>query len=158
MSVISEIRPALRFDDTHVQWRPFVDYPGLWYWVLGVNDTRQCVDLLFRLEPHSRCPSHRHVGPTNTTVLEGEHRNWSLKATGWELDQIRPPGYFASNEGDHLHSEQGGEEGTIVALNMTAVDGVIWEVLNDDGEVVATATIEDFRRAWQRQNPVPLRS
>ena len=88
-------------------------------------------------------------------LVEGEHRTWSLGDDGWYLDQIRPPGFFGSNEGDHLHSEQGGAEGAVVHLSMTAVDGVIWEVLDDAGEVVSTTTLADFKRVLERQGSVP---
>ena len=101
-------RPVRRLDDEFIAWRPFKGYDGLSFWVLGVNDARQQVDLLFRLAPGARCPSHRHVGPTDTFVLEGEHRTYGRHDGEWRLEQVRPPGYFAANEGDHLHSEQGG--------------------------------------------------
>ena len=151
----TEIRPALHFDDRHITWRHFSGYEGLSFWVCGVNGTRQTVDLFFRLAPGARCPSHRHVGPTDTLVIEGEHQTFAPTADGWELDQVRPPGYFAASEGDHLHAEAGGAEGAIILLSMTAVDGVIWEVLGDDGQIVAVATLEDFRRARERQPAVP---
>ena len=107
----TEIRPALHFDDRHITWRHFSGYEGLSFWVCGVNDTRQTVDLFFRLAPGARCPSHHHVGPTDTLVIEGEHQTFAPTADGWELDQVRPPGYFAANEGDHLHSEAVGSWG-----------------------------------------------
>ncbi len=146
-------RPMLHLDDRELAWRPFTGFEGLSFWVLGVNHARQQVDLLFRLAPGARCPAHRHVGPTDTFVVEGEHRTWARAETGeWELDQVRAPGVFAANEGDHLHSEQGGAEGTIVHLSMTAVDGVIWEVYDESvTDVLAVATVEDFQRALDRQ-------
>jgi hypothetical protein len=147
-------RPLLHLDDRAITWRPLPGYDGLSMWVLGVNEARQQVDIFFRLAPGARCPSHRHAGPTDTLVVEGEHRTWSLGEDGWYLDQIRPPGFFGSNEGDHLHSEQGGPEGTVIHLSMTAVDGVIWDVLDDDGEVVSTTTLADFKRVLERQGTV----
>ncbi len=146
-----ERRPAHHLDDTAITWRPFPVFGGLSFWVLGVNDVRQKVDIFFRMAPYARCPVHRHVGPTDTLVVEGEHRTYARRADGWELDEVRAPGFFASNEGDHLHTEEGGPDGTILMLSMTAVDGVIWEVQADDGIVLDTATIGGFRHALERQ-------
>jgi len=146
-----ERRPAHHLDDAAITWRPFPVFDGLSFWVLGVNDVRQKVDIFFRMAPHARCPVHRHVGPTDTLVVEGEHRTFVRAAGGWELDEVRAPGFFASNEGDHLHVEEGGADGTILMLSMTAVDGVIWEVQADDGTILDTATIDGFRHALERQ-------
>ncbi|MGF1596841.1 MAG: cupin domain-containing protein [Acidimicrobiales bacterium] len=144
-------RPAARIDDGAIDWRRFRGYDGLYYWVLGANPERQKVDLYFRLLPGARCPPHRHVGPTDTLVVEGEHRIWDQRGDTWVIDQIRPAGTFAISEGDNFHSEQGGEEGAIVLLSMTAVDGVIWETFDEAGALVATSTVDDFARALDRQ-------
>ncbi len=145
-------RPAKQIDDANITWRQFPGYEGLYFWVLGVNETRQKVDLYFRLTPGARCPGHRHVGPTDTLVVEGEHRTWEQRSDGeWHLDQVRPAGFFGGNEGDHLHSEEGGAEGAIVLLSMQAVDGVIWETFDDNGELVDTARLDDFKRVLERQ-------
>lgn len=145
-------RPDQKIDDSDVNWRQFPGYEGLYFWVLGVNEERQQVDIYFRLAPGARCPGHRHVGPTDTLVLEGEQRTWELADGEWRLDQVRPPGNFSSNEGDHLHSEQGGTEGAIVHLSMTAVDGVIWETYDEMcTELLSKTTVEDFARVYARQ-------
>lgn len=144
-------RPAHRIDDSAITWRQFPGYEGLYFWVLGVNETRQQVDLYFRLAPGARCPSHRHVGPTDTLVVEGEHRTWALVDDDWQLDEVRPAGYFGGNEGDHLHSEEGGSEGAIVLLSMRAVDGVIWETFDENQQLVDTALLSDFKRVLERQ-------
>lgn len=146
-------RPANRIDDSAITWRPFPEYEGLYFWVLGVNEARQKVDIYFRLAPGARCPAHRHVGPTDTLVVEGVQKTWRWLGDGnWELDQERPANTFAGNEGDHFHSEEGGPEGCVILLSMQAVDGVIWEVYDPSGsDVIATATLADFQRALARQ-------
>lgn len=148
-------RPAQQFDDSKIRWRPFSGYPGLFYWVLGVDSERQQVDIFFRLAPGARCPGHRHVGPTDTLVVEGEQRTWEKAGDDWALDQVRPPGFYSSVPGDHLHSEEGGAEGAIIHLSMQAVDGVVWETYDDEGVVLqSVTTIEDFQRALDRQGRV----
>lgn len=151
-------RPTERFDDSAIDWRPFPGYHGLYFWILGVDDDREKVDLLFRLAPGARCPGHRHVGPTDTLVLEGEQRTWEKQGDDWQLDQIRPPGFYSSVPGDHLHSEEGGSHGAIVLLSMTAVDGVIWETYDDAGvELQSVTTVADFHRAFDKQGSVAAR-
>lgn len=149
--MLDTVRPQNHIDDSAITWRQFPGYEGLYFWVLGVNEIRQKVDIYFRLAPGARCPGHRHVGPTDTLVVEGVQRTWELHDGEWRLDAERAPGTFAANEGDHMHSEEGGPEGAIVQLGMTAVDGVIWETYSDDGELVASTTLEDFQRALARQ-------
>lgn len=148
-----ERRPARKIDDSGVTWRDFRGYEGLSYWVLGINEVRQQVDIYFRLAPGARCPGHRHVGATDTLVLEGEQRTWELADGEWQLDQVRPAGHFSSNEGDHLHSEEGGTEGAIVHLSMMAVDGVIWETYDEMAtELLSVTTVADFARVFERQS------
>jgi anti-sigma factor ChrR (cupin superfamily) len=147
-------RPVSRIDDSAITWRQFPGYEGLYFWVLGVNEIRQKVDLYFRLTPGARCPAHRHVGPTDTLVVEGIQKTWRWLGDGqWELDAVRAAGTFAPNEGDHFHSEEGGPEGCIVLLSMGAVDGVIWETFDATGsELMATTSLADFQRVLARQN------
>lgn len=147
-------RPANRIDDSAITWRQFPGYEGLYFWVLGVNETRQKVDIFFRLTPGARCPAHRHVGPTDTLVVEGVQKTWRWLGDGqWEPDAERPAGTFAANEGDHFHSEEGGPEGAIVLLSMEAVDGVIWETYDELGkELIASTSLADFQRVLSRQS------
>lgn len=150
----TEVRPQLRLDDAAIDWRPLRGYDGLSMWVLGVNDARQQVDIFFRFAPGVRCPAHRHLGPTDTLVVEGEHRTWALGEDGWYLEQVRPVGFFGSNEGDHLHSEQGGPQGAIIHLSMVAVGGVIWEIFDDEGRCIGEMTLDDFRKVAERHGLV----
>ena len=140
-----------RFDDRLITWRPFRGPAGLSFWVLAVNEARQHVDILFKLDPWARCVPHHHVGATTTLVIEGEHRIYAKTAGGWALDQVRPPGTFVSHDDGSIHIEEGGEMGTVILLSMQAVDGVIWHVLDDDGQIAESTTVTDFLRALERQ-------
>jgi len=150
--MVDNFRPQHHLDDREIRWKPFTGFDGLSYWVLGINESRQKVDLLFRMAPAARCVPHRHVGPTDTLVIEGEHRTLRQQDGEWVLDQVRSPGFFGANEGDHFHVEEGGSEGTIVLLSMTAVGGVIWETFDFDGQLLSETTMDDFRRAYGRQS------
>jgi hypothetical protein len=155
-------RPAKRFDDTHIHWKPFGQNrppredgthvsDGQRYWVLGVNPQRQTVDVLFKLDPGTFCTPHRHVGPTDVMVIEGIHRNYKRVDGEWVCVEDRKPGTLSISEGDNFHLESGGPEGAIVHLHMLAVDGLIWEVFDDNDELSSTATLEDFQHVldWQ---------
>jgi hypothetical protein len=151
------------FDDSRVGWRGFGSavpvspegrHPsdGLRYWVLGVDEARQVVDILFRLDPGAVCQPHRHLGPTATFVVSGLQRNLAPSPGGWRVVEDRPAGFFTSNSGDHFHREGGGPDGAVVHLTMTAVDGVIWQVIADDHEtVLAEARVTDFTEVLELQ-------
>ena len=140
-----------RFDDQRITWRPFRGPVGLHFWVLQASEEKQRVSILFKLDPWARCVPHHHVGPTTTLVIEGEHRTYAKSADGWALDQVRPPGTFVSHDEGSIHIEEGGEHGTVILLSMQAVDGVIWDVLDDDGAIIESTTVKDFLRAHDRQ-------
>lgn len=140
-----------RFDDRNIQWRPFPGFDGLYYWVLDVDDDRQLVDMLMRFEPHAKCVPHCHVGPTRTLVISGEHRIFAPHSTTEILEDIRPAGSFARNNGDETHIEGGGPNGAVILLSMTAKDGVVYNVFKPDLELDRIITLADFKRGLAKQ-------
>jgi hypothetical protein len=68
------------------------------------------------------------------------------------VKDVRRPGVFALSQGEHFHRKQAGPEGTIVHLGMTAVEGVIWLAVDDEGAVRAEARVEDFQAVLKRQS------
>jgi hypothetical protein len=145
----------MSFDDSGIRWRAFASsvppdadgrHPsdGLYYWVLGASTGRQVVDILFRLDPDAICQPHLHLGPTATFVVAGTQRNYALREGTWTVVEERPTGFFTANDGDHFHREGGGPDGATVHLTMTGVDGVVWHVLDGDGNVLAEARVTDF--------------
>jgi hypothetical protein len=143
---------SFRFDDRAITWRPFRGPDGLSFWVLHVDEAKQHVDILFRLAPFARCVPHNHVGPTSTLVIEGEHRTYQKVGGDWTIDEIRPPGTFVAHDGDSAHVEEGGPDGATILLSMTAVNGVIWTLLDDNDAIADETTVNDFVRALQKQN------
>ena len=142
---------SYRFDDRLIAWRPFPGFEGLWYIVLDVDGERSQVDMLMRFAPGVKCVPHRHVGPTRTLVIDGEHRMYDADASrGASLDR-RPAGTFSRNDGDETHIEGSGPDGAVILLSMTAVDGVVYEILNDHLGVDRIISLDDFRRGLEKQ-------
>ncbi len=127
-----------------IQGTPRFDYPiDYWVAVLRVDPDEQRIDFLSRWEPNSYCHYHRHLGETSLLVLEGEHH--VVETHDHEtVHKTREPGFFATNPGGDLHMEYGGAEGTLVYFSCKAVDGKLFDVVDADGTILRTATIDDF--------------
>ncbi len=145
-----DARPDHRFDDRNISWAPFRGIVGLHYHLLEVDEGRQQVDMLVKFAAHARSVAHRHVGPSRTLVLEGEHRIYQASA-GEGPRQVRAAGAFALFNGDETHAEGAGPGRTIILLSMQAIDGRVWELLDDDLNVTRHVTLADFHRGLERQ-------
>ncbi len=140
-----------RFDDRTITWKPFAGFDGLYYHLLSVDHDAQVVDMLMKFDPHAECVPHRHVGPTKTLVLEGAHSLYEPVKDHGPANVTRTASGFGSNRGDETHIEGGGPDGATILLMMTARDGVVYEILNDDGSINRTITMDDFQRGLDRQ-------
>ena len=109
---------SYKFDDRDIDWALFAGFDDLWYFILDVDDDAGRVDMLMKFAPQARCVPHNHVGATRTLVLEGSHHLWHLNGDEPELEKVRRPGAFSSNDGDEIHIEAGGPEGAIILLMM----------------------------------------
>ena len=153
----------LLFDESGITWQRFASgFPGrpdgthpsdgLGLWVLGVDRSTETVDIFFRMDPWVRCQPHRHLGHTTTVVVAGEQHTYSLQDGEWVETEVRRPGSYAVVDGDHFHQEGGGPAGGIVHLSMQAVDGMVWEVMDERGAPTAYATLDDFEHVLHRQH------
>lgn len=134
-----------------IPWRPFPGFDGLYYHVLDVDRERHLVDMLMKFEPGSKCVPHRHVGPTRTLVIEGDHLIFdSLDPS--KLVATRPAGMFSTNSGDETHIEGGGNNGAVILLSMTAVDHEIYEVFDADMVLKRVINTSDFERGLEKQH------
>lgn len=117
-----------------------VDY---WIAVLRADSDRGQIDMLMRWEPNCYCHFHRHVAATTTLVLAGEHHVME-EVAGIEQHKVRLAGSYAHTVAGNVHKEFGGAEGSILFFQMQTDDGRLFEVLDEDENLIRTATIEDF--------------
>ncbi|MEQ8662948.1 MAG: hypothetical protein RLW62_19210 [Gammaproteobacteria bacterium] len=121
------------------------DYPiDYWVAVIGVQPELGRIDFLSKWEPNSYCHYHRHLGAMTTLVLEGEQHVVETRATE-TIHKVRRPGFCTRSEGGDVHMEYGGPDGAVVLFMCEAdSNGRLFEVLDRDGSVLTTATIDSF--------------
>lgn len=140
----AELYPEAPTNWVHVTGTERFDYPiDYEVAVLHVDEAAGRIDLLSRWKPDSYCHFHRHLGETSLLVLEGEQHVVDADDTE-TVHKTRRPGFFATNPGGDVHMEYGGPEGTLVYFCCKAVDGAVFDVLDQNRRVLRTATIEDF--------------
>ncbi len=142
---------SYRFDDREIIWSLFAGFNDLWYHILDVDTARRSVDMLMKFAPNAQCVPHNHVGATRTLVLAGEHQVWHLNGPNPELAKIKRPGTFSTNDGNEMHREGGGPDGAVILLMMTEVDGRVYDLLDEDGQVDRTIALADFQRGLEKQ-------
>jgi quercetin dioxygenase-like cupin family protein len=91
---------------------------------------------------------HRHLALTNTLVVQGEHR---LYEPNGALKEVRPVGTYTSTPPGEPHREGAGDEGGVVFYSVRGKDGVLFEVLDDELNVIGTLSLDDFVSALKEQ-------
>ena len=123
---------------------PKFDYPiDYSVAILSVDEDSGRTDFVSRWESNCYCHYHRHVGETSVLVLEGEHHVVE-ESPNQTTHKIRKPGFFITNPGGDLHMEYGGPDGSLVYFSCHAEQGKLFDVLDADGNVLNTATVDDF--------------
>lgn len=133
---------SYRFDDRHIRWQPLGDFEHFVYSILDIDRDNKIIDLLIKFEPHRPIILHRHKALNKTFVIQGEHRLYEPDGT---LKEIRPVGsYTISPASDDPHRECGGDEGAVVLFSIRGSEGVLYEVLDDEWNPIATLSWQDF--------------
>jgi len=142
---------ACGFDDRHNRWYKLEDFEHFVFAMYDVDVSQKTLDFILKFVPNERIFLHRHLALTNTLVIQGEHR---LYEPAGELKEVRPVGSYTSSPPGEPHREGGGDEGAVVFYSVRGKDGVLFEILDDDLNVVGTLSMDDFVGALKEQKRV----
>jgi quercetin dioxygenase-like cupin family protein len=132
---------AHTFDDSNIDWQRLGDFEHLHFSILDVDPEKKLVDVLFKFDANSQIVMHRHLAHNNTFVVQGEHR---LYEPNGKLKEVRHVGSMTSSPpSKDPHREGGGDQDVIIAFNIRG-DGVLYELLDDDMNIIGTITMQDL--------------
>jgi quercetin dioxygenase-like cupin family protein len=134
--------------DRAIPWQTLEGIEHLHYAILEIDRQNRIIDVLFKFAAQAQIVLHRHKVLNHMLVLQGEHR---LYEAGGRLKEVRPVGrYTVSPASDEPHREGGGDEAAIVFFSIRGSDGVLYEILDDDLNVVAALSMQDFVDLYTR--------
>jgi hypothetical protein len=146
------------FDQAKHRWREVTGLPGSTYkirhdyTILGYDVAAGTLDMVVRWRGDGgHCPLHRHVATTTVLVLEGEQHLVDLHPDGSRgAERVRRAGDYALSTGDaHPHLECGGPEGGLVFFGTHTRNGVLYEIVDEQGKFLANTTIENLIADWK---------
>lgn len=129
------------FDDSRIRWNRLGDFEHLHYSILDIDEKNRIADVLFKFAANERIVLHRHLAHNNTFVIQGEHRLYRPDGT---LKEVRPTGSMTSSPpNDEPHREGGGDQDVIIAFSIRG-DGVLYELLDDDMNLIGAISMQDL--------------
>ena len=146
-AVAAEPTPYV-FDDRNIRWYTLGDFEHFVFAMLDVDVPQRIVDFILKFPPNQKIFLHRHLALTNTLVVQGEHR---LYEPNGKLKEVRPVGSYTSSPPGDPHQEGAGDEGGVVFYSVRGKDGALFEVLDDNLNVIGTLGLDDFVGAFNEQ-------
>ena len=145
---------SLQFDDRNINWRKLADFEHFSYTLFDVDVENEIADFALKLDADEKIFLHRHRALTNTFVAAGDH---ILYEPDGSLKETRPVGTFTSSPASpDPHQEGGGSAGAVVVYNTRGSDdGVVFEVLDANAQLVGTLTISDLAELFEVQGGKP---
>lgn len=150
---------ATKLDTDAYEWLEITGDPGSSYLIhhdisiLGWDRDAGTIDLLIRFDAKGgHCTAHRHVSSTSVLVLEGEQHLDELLPDGSTVHKVRTTGAHHLTPGDaNPHRERGGPEGGVLFFSHHSPDGRLYEIVDDDRNVVSTVTIDSLIAMWENR-------
>ncbi|MFK7733618.1 MAG: hypothetical protein AB8B48_18505 [Pseudomonadales bacterium] len=126
----------------NLEWQNLEGFDHLVFKVLSVDRSNQIVDVVFKFAANQQIALHRHIALNHTLVLEGEHK---LYEPNGDLKEVRPCGrYTVSPPDTEPHREGGGDDDVVIHFSIRGTEGVMYEILDDDFNIIATLGMDDF--------------
>jgi len=139
------------FDDRNIRWYKLGDFENFVFAMLDVDVPRKIVDFILRFPANKQIFLHRHLALTNTLVVQGEHR---LYEPNGALKETRRVATYTSTPPGEPHREGAGDGGGVVFYSVRGKDGTLFEVLDDELNVIGTLNMDDFVNAFKEQKSV----
>lgn len=137
------------FNTANITWQTLAGFEHLQYAILDIDAPNKIIDVLFKFAAQQQIVLHRHKALNKTFVIQGEHR---LYEADGRLKEVRAVGSYTSSEpSDTPHREGGGEIDVIVFFSIRGSDGVLYEILDDDLNIIASLSFQDFIAFYQKQ-------
>ncbi len=141
--------PSCDLYDHEINWQPFAGIENLELTLCDIDEDRQVVDLLVRFAPNKIITMHNHLMQTNMFVIQGELRMYEPDGS---VREVRPAGRYYRGRRDDVHSEGGGPEGAVVFYSVRGHGAEeVFQVMDDEQNVVTTLRMDDVREAWKAQ-------
>ena len=135
--------------DHEINWQPFAGIENLELTICDIDEDRQIIDLIVRFAPDKVIATHNHLAQTNMFIIQGELRMYE---TDGSVREIRPAGRYYRGRRDDIHSEGGGPDGAVVLYSVRGHGAEeVFEILDNEQNVVATLYMDDVRAAWEAQ-------
>lgn len=137
------------FNTANITWQTLAGFEHLQYAILDIDAPNKIIDVLFKFAAQQQIVLHRHKALNKTFVIQGEHRLYEADGS---LKEVRAVGSYTSSEpSDTPHREGGGEIDVIVFFSIRGSDGVLYEILDDDLNIIASLSFQDFIALYQKQ-------
>jgi hypothetical protein len=132
---------AFKFDDRNIDWQKLGEFEHLRFSILDIDEKNKIADVLFKFSANEQIVLHRHLAHNNTFVIQGEHR---LYHPNGKLKEVRAVGSLTSSPpSKDPHREGGGDQDVIIVFSIRG-DGVLYELLDDDLNVIGTISMQDL--------------
>ncbi len=136
----------MTFDDRQIHWSQLPGFDNFSYSILSIDQANQLVDVLFHFRAHDPIVLHRHCALNHTFVVRGEHH---LYHASGELKEVRPTGSYTISPPDTTPHRECGDDGTVVLFSIRGTGDVMYEILDDQQNLLATLGMAEFASLYE---------